>query len=96
MQHDVAQPARVLHGNGLVQAELALESFAVDLAGGEGVLFLHGVDDIAGDEPDQQKDDHAQDQERRDDQQHPSDDVRSHGRYLAVITRRAEMRGEPG
>ena len=77
-QENATDPAAVLHVDRQVQAEPLFDGRAVDLAAHECRATGHDVDDVAGDEADGQEHQHAQDEQGRDDQQQPADDVGSH------------------
>ena len=77
MQQDIAQPAAVLHVDRLVQSQHPLERCTVHLPQA-AQSALHDVDDIARDEADREKDQDAENEQSRNDQQQPPDDVGSH------------------
>ncbi|MDE0447978.1 MAG: hypothetical protein OXH96_15040 [Spirochaetaceae bacterium] len=78
-QKDISEPASILHVDRQVQSQHAFQGFPV-----EGVVILvlhlpeHEIDDVAGDEPNREKDQHGQYEQRGDHQQQTPDDVRSH------------------
>ena len=80
MPEDTCDPASILHVHGHVQSEHVLERFAVHLGADEFILAQHCVYSIAGDEAHRKKDQDAQDEQGRHDQQQPPDDVGLHGR----------------
>ena len=84
-QEDAADPVAVLHVDRQVQAEPAFHGRAVDLAVAHRLdTGGHDVDDVAGDEADRQEHQHAQNEQRGDDQQQPPDDVGSHDPVTAT------------
>ena len=78
-QHDIAEPASVLHVDGQVQSEHVLECRPVHTNPSNIASFnQHCVYRVARQEAHREKDEDAQDEQRGDDEQHPPDDVRSH------------------
>ena len=94
VQEDASDPACILHVDRHIQAEHVLERCTVHLRGHEFGLAQHRVYGIAGDEAHREKHQHTQDEQGRDDQQQPPDDVRSH--ILVANGRRETLLGAPG
>ena len=69
MPEDTSDPASILHVAGHVQAQHVLERFTIYVPTDEFLLTQHRVYGIAGEEAHREKDQDAQDEQGRDDQQ---------------------------
>ena len=83
-QQDARHPAHVLDVGWDVQSHDGAQSFLLLLgAGVELSIGRQDVDVVAGEQPHREEHQHAQDEQRGDEQQQPPDDVGAHGRSKA-------------
>ena len=80
-QENPSQPPSILHPGRHVQSQLPFKRLPVYLREGHLHPAQHDVDDIAGDEAHREKDQDAQYQQGRDDQQQSPDDIGSQATY---------------